>query len=153
MSSAGGRTSPGRVMASVRTSVVPPGPRPPPADTPGTPSSITTPQVTGPLHDSAASLRLPPTSVAPAQASPGERTSQADSAILTSTIARLSPNSLLTPWLTARSVCSWYSKVSIGKDWGYLVPSYGVLFFSVATRGDFVLRGIQAVFDNDMQSI
>src|SRR6185437_15391230 len=41
---------------SVRTSIVPPGSRPPPADTPGTSSPITTPQVTTLLRDFAVSL-------------------------------------------------------------------------------------------------
>ena len=41
---------------SVRTSIVPPGPRPLPADTPGTSASITTPQVTASHHDFAVSL-------------------------------------------------------------------------------------------------
>jgi hypothetical protein len=43
-------------MASVGTSIVPPGPRPPPADTPGTSAPITTPQVTALHHDFAVSL-------------------------------------------------------------------------------------------------
>ena len=43
-------------MVSVGTSIVPPGPRPPPTDTPGTSSPITTLQVTASLHDFAVSL-------------------------------------------------------------------------------------------------
>ena len=45
-------------MASVGTSIVPPGPRPPPADTPGTSAPITTPRVTVLHHDFAVSLAL-----------------------------------------------------------------------------------------------
>jgi len=48
-------------MVSVRTSIVPPGPRPLPADTPGTSAPITTPQVTASLHDFAVSLTADPT--------------------------------------------------------------------------------------------
>jgi hypothetical protein len=55
MSSAGGRPS-GQTMASVRTSIVPPGPRPPPPDTPGTSPVATTSQATASLHDFAVSL-------------------------------------------------------------------------------------------------
>jgi restriction system protein len=55
MASAGVRPS-GQTTVSVRTSIVPPGPRPPPADTPGTSPLITTPQVTPSLHDFAGSL-------------------------------------------------------------------------------------------------
>jgi hypothetical protein len=44
-------------MVSVRTSIVPPRPRPPPADTPDTSPVITTPQVTASLLDFAVSLR------------------------------------------------------------------------------------------------
>ena len=43
-------------MVSVGTSIVPPGPRPPPADTPGPSTAATTPQVTASIHDFAASL-------------------------------------------------------------------------------------------------
>src|SRR6202035_4707727 len=43
-------------MASVGTSIVSPGSRPPAADTPGTSSPITTPQVTASLNDFAVSL-------------------------------------------------------------------------------------------------
>ena len=57
MSSAGGRPS-GQTMASVRTSIVPPGPRPPPPDTPGTSPIATTSQATASLHDFAVSLGL-----------------------------------------------------------------------------------------------
>ena len=52
----GGRASLGQTTVSVRTSIVPPGPRPPSADTPGTSPLITTPQVTPSLHDFAGSL-------------------------------------------------------------------------------------------------
>jgi hypothetical protein len=55
MASAGGRPL-GPTTVSVRTSIVPPGPRPPPADTPGTSPLIATPQVTPSLHDFAGSL-------------------------------------------------------------------------------------------------
>ena len=55
MSSAGGRPS-RQKMVSVGTSIVPPGPRPSPADTPGPSTTATTPQVTASLHDFAASL-------------------------------------------------------------------------------------------------
>ena len=55
MSSAGGRPS-WQTMVSVRTSIVPPGPRPPPADTPGTSPVATTSQATASLHDFAVSL-------------------------------------------------------------------------------------------------
>lgn len=34
----------------------------------------------------------------------------------------------------------------------YLVPRFGVFFLFAATRGDFVLGGIQAVFENDLDS-
>ena len=43
-------------MVSVGTSIVPPGSRPPPADTPGLSIVVTTPQVTASIHDFAASL-------------------------------------------------------------------------------------------------
>lgn len=55
MSSAGGRPS-RQKMVSVRTSIVPPGPRPLPADTPDASTATTTPQVTASLHDFAVSL-------------------------------------------------------------------------------------------------
>ena len=55
MSSAGGCPS-WQTMVSVRTSIVPPGPRPPPADTPDTSPVVTTSQVTASLHDFAVSL-------------------------------------------------------------------------------------------------
>src|SRR5512133_247813 len=55
MSSAGGRPS-WQAMVSVRTSIVPPGPCPPLADTPDTSAVVTTPQVTASLHDFAVSL-------------------------------------------------------------------------------------------------
>jgi hypothetical protein len=55
MSSAGGRPS-RQKMVSVGTSIVPPGPRPSPADTPGPSTAATTPQVTASLHDFAVSL-------------------------------------------------------------------------------------------------
>jgi hypothetical protein len=41
---------------SVGTSIVPPGPCPPSADTPGTSPAVTTPQVTASIHDFAGSL-------------------------------------------------------------------------------------------------
>ena len=50
-------------MASVGTSIVPPGPRPPPADTPGTSAPIAAPQVTALHHDFAVSLPLFPNPV------------------------------------------------------------------------------------------
>src|ERR671923_574437 len=56
MSSAGGHPS-RQKMVSVGTSIVPPGPCPPPADTPGASSAITTPQATASLHDFAGSLK------------------------------------------------------------------------------------------------
>jgi adenine-specific DNA-methyltransferase len=55
MSSAGGCPSRQKVV-SVGTSVVPPGPCPPPADTPGPSTAVTTPQVTASIHDFAVSL-------------------------------------------------------------------------------------------------
>src|SRR5512135_2747309 len=55
MSSAGGRPS-WQAMDSAGTSIVPPGPRPPLADTPGTSPAVTTPQVTASIHDFAGSL-------------------------------------------------------------------------------------------------
>jgi hypothetical protein len=59
MSSAGGRPS-GQTTVSVRTSIVPPGPRPPPADTPHAPPVVTTSQVKDSLHDFAVPLGLSP---------------------------------------------------------------------------------------------
>src|SRR5450755_1333065 len=59
MSSAGGDPS-WQAMVSVRTSIVPPGPCPPPADTPDTSAVVTTPQVTASLHDFAVSLLFYP---------------------------------------------------------------------------------------------
>jgi hypothetical protein len=55
MSSAGGHPS-RQKMVSVGTSIVPPGPRPSPADTPGLSTAATAPQVTASLHDFAVSL-------------------------------------------------------------------------------------------------
>src|SRR5204863_4986798 len=55
MSSAGGCPS-RQKMVSVGTSIVPPGPRPPPEDTPGSSTAVTTPQVKASLHDFAVSL-------------------------------------------------------------------------------------------------
>src|SRR5512142_857312 len=55
MSPAGGCPS-WQAMVSVRTSIVPPGPCPPLADTPGTSPAATTPQVTASIHDFAGSL-------------------------------------------------------------------------------------------------
>ena len=55
MSSAGGCPS-RQKMVSVGTSIVPPGPCPPSADTPGISPAVTTPQVTASLHDFAGSL-------------------------------------------------------------------------------------------------
>src|SRR5206468_7859092 len=43
-------------MVSVGTSIVPPGPCPPPADTPAPSTVVTTPQVTASIHDFAVSL-------------------------------------------------------------------------------------------------
>ena len=43
-------------MVSVRTSIVPPGPCPPPEDTPGAAPAATAPQVTASIHDFAVSL-------------------------------------------------------------------------------------------------
>ena len=45
-------------MLSVGTSIVPPGPCPPPADTPDPSVIVTTPQVTASIHDFAGSLLL-----------------------------------------------------------------------------------------------
>ena len=50
MSSAGGRPL-WQTTVSVGTSIVPPGPCPPPEDTPGSSSAITTPQATASIHD------------------------------------------------------------------------------------------------------
>jgi hypothetical protein len=58
MSSAGGRPS-WQAMASVRTSIVPPGSCPPPEDTPGASSAATTPQVAAAIHDLSLSLPKP----------------------------------------------------------------------------------------------
>jgi hypothetical protein len=55
MASAGGRPS-WQTTVSVRTSIVPPRPCPPPADTPDALPVVTTPQVKASLHDFAASL-------------------------------------------------------------------------------------------------
>jgi hypothetical protein len=55
MSSAGGRPS-WQARVSVRTSIVPPGPCPPPEDTPGASPAATAPQVTDSIHDFAVSL-------------------------------------------------------------------------------------------------
>ena len=60
MSSAGGRPS-WQAMVSVRTSIVPPGPRPPPADTPDESPAVTTSQVTPSIQDFAVSLGREPT--------------------------------------------------------------------------------------------
>src|SRR5512142_528995 len=60
MSSAGGCPS-RQKMVSVGTSIVPPGPCPPPADTPDASTAVTTPQVTASIHDFAVSLATPPT--------------------------------------------------------------------------------------------
>ena len=59
MSSAGGRPL-WQTTVSVGTSIVPPGPCPPPEDTPGSSSAITTPQATASIHDFAVSLRSTP---------------------------------------------------------------------------------------------
>src|SRR5512135_1596174 len=61
MSSAGGCPS-RQKMVSVGTSMVPPGPCPPPADTPGASTAVTTPQVTASIHDFAVSLPPAPLS-------------------------------------------------------------------------------------------
>src|SRR6476646_5263772 len=58
MSSAGGRPS-WQKMASVRTSIVPPGPCPPPADTPDTSPAAMKQQLTASFHDFAVSLTRP----------------------------------------------------------------------------------------------
>ena len=50
-------------MVSVRTSIVPPGPRPPPADTPDTSPVATTPQATASIHDFAVSLGYGPVEI------------------------------------------------------------------------------------------
>jgi hypothetical protein len=59
MSSAGGSPS-WQAMVSVGTSIVPPGPCPPPEDSPGASPAATTPQVTASVHDFAVSLALRP---------------------------------------------------------------------------------------------
>jgi hypothetical protein len=56
----GGRVSSWQKVASVRTSIVPPGPCPPPANTPLTSAAGTTLQVTDSRHDFAVSLGLFP---------------------------------------------------------------------------------------------
>jgi hypothetical protein len=56
----GGRESLRHTAVSVGTSIVPPGPCPPPADAPGTSSTITAPQARTPLHDFAVSLAILP---------------------------------------------------------------------------------------------
>jgi hypothetical protein len=56
MSSAGGG-SPWQAMVSVRTSIVPPRPRLPPADTPDASAAAMTPQVKASIHDFAVPLR------------------------------------------------------------------------------------------------
>ena len=58
MSSSGGRLS-WQKTVSVRTSIVPPGPCPPPADTPHALPVVTTSQVKDSLHDFAAPLGVP----------------------------------------------------------------------------------------------
>ena len=55
MSSAGRRPS-WQAIDSVGTSIVPPGPCPPPKDMPGASPAVTTPQATASLHDFAAPL-------------------------------------------------------------------------------------------------
>jgi hypothetical protein len=55
MSSAGGCPS-WQAVLSAGTSIVPPGPCPPPADTPDPSVIVTTPQVTASIHDFAGSL-------------------------------------------------------------------------------------------------
>jgi len=45
------------------------------------------------------------------------------------------------------SVFAGVDRESLGE---YLVPSHGVFFVYAATRGDFVLGGVQAVFENDL---
>jgi hypothetical protein len=52
----GGRDSSWQTMVSVRTSIVPPGPRLPPQDTPGASSAAMTPHVNASIHDFAVSL-------------------------------------------------------------------------------------------------
>ena len=59
MSSAGGRLS-WQTTVSVRTSIVPPGPCPPPTDTPHALPVVTTSQVKDSLHDFAVPLRNDP---------------------------------------------------------------------------------------------
>src|SRR5207248_321019 len=58
MSSAGGVLAAGDV--GVRTSIVPPGPRQPPAEPPDSPPAATTSQVTALIHDFAVSLGCRP---------------------------------------------------------------------------------------------
>src|SRR6185437_11824544 len=57
MASAGGRSL-SAVMVSVRTSIVPPRPRPPPANASGTTANASKPQVTDQINDFAVSLEL-----------------------------------------------------------------------------------------------
>ena len=64
MSSAGGRPS-RQKMVSVGTPIVPPGPCPSPADTPGPSTAATTPQVTASLRDFALSLEQDASQPAP----------------------------------------------------------------------------------------
>jgi hypothetical protein len=47
------------------------------------------------------------------------------------------------------SVFAGVDRESLGE---YLLPSHGVFFVFAAARGDFVLGGLQAVFENDLQS-
>jgi hypothetical protein len=65
---------------SVGTSIVPPGPCPPPADTPGLSTVITPPQVTASIHDFAASLATQPPRSAKASLCSGPRSSDQCSA-------------------------------------------------------------------------
>jgi hypothetical protein len=47
------------------------------------------------------------------------------------------------------SVFAGVDRESLGE---YLLPSHGIFFVFAAARGDFVLGGLQAVFENDLQS-
>ncbi|MEU2166908.1 hypothetical protein ACH47V_05950 [Micromonospora chersina] len=47
------------------------------------------------------------------------------------------------------SVFAGVDRESLGE---YLLPSHGVFFVFAAARGDFVLGGLQAVFENDLQT-
>ncbi len=47
------------------------------------------------------------------------------------------------------SVFAGVDRESLGE---YLLPSHGVFFVFAAARGDFVLGGLQAVFENDLQA-